>query len=92
MPLFEGEIIDFKSLKSLQNVMDTAKTIDLICLCIQINNTVVFFQSYTQAYKECQAKTNVKQKYTSLWIKHHDFRLWTFIIELSDSINNEALK
>ena len=70
--------------------MDTAKTIYLICLCIQIKNTV-FFQSYTQM----QSKNYVKQLFKStqgLWIKHHDFRLWTFIIELSDSINNEALK
>ena len=41
------------------------------------------------------SKNHVKQLTKStpgLWIKHHDFRLWTFIIELSDSINNEALK
>ena len=37
--------------------MDTAKTIDLTRLCIQITNTVGFFQSYThQTYKEIQNK------------------------------------
>ena len=40
--LFEDDNCDFESLKSLQNLMDTAKTIDLTCLCIQINNTVFF--------------------------------------------------
>ena len=40
--LFEDDDCDFESLKSLQNLMDTAKTIDLTCLCIQINNTVFF--------------------------------------------------
>ena len=51
---------------SLQNFMDTAKTIDLTCLCIiciQINNTVVFFQSYIhQTYKEFPNKKHVNSK------------------------------
>ena len=29
--------------ESSQNFMDTAKTVDLTCLCMQINNTAVFF-------------------------------------------------
>ena len=41
-----------------QNFMDTGKTVDLTRLCIQINNTVVFFfQSYAhQTYKVIQSK------------------------------------
>ena len=47
---------------SSQNFMDTAKTIDLIRLCIQVTNTVVF-QSYThQTYKEIQNKIYVNSK------------------------------
>ena len=43
--------------------MDTAKTIDLTRLCIQITNTVVFSQSYThQTYKEIQNKKQVNSK------------------------------
>ena len=43
--------------------MDTAKTMDLTCLCLQINNTVVFFQSYThQTYKEIQSRNHVHSK------------------------------
>ena len=51
---------------SSQNFMDTAKTIDLIRLCIQVTNTVVL-QSYThQTYKEIQNKymSTVNRKYT----------------------------
>ena len=33
-----------------QNFMNMAKTIDLTRLCIQINNTVFFFQSYTSNF------------------------------------------
>ena len=39
--------------------MDTAKTIDLTRLCIQINKPVVFFQTYTymyQTYEEIRDK------------------------------------
>ena len=44
--------------------MDTAKTTDSTCLCMQINNTVVvFFQSFTrQTYKEIQSKNHVNSK------------------------------
>ena len=56
--------IDLKidRLDSSQNFMDTAKTIDLIRLCIQVTNTVVL-QSYThQTYKEIQNKIYVNSK------------------------------
>ena len=48
--------------------MITAKTIDWTRLCIQITNTVFFFQIYThQTYKEIQRKkyANSKQKVLS---------------------------
>ena len=56
--------IDLKidRLDSSQNFTDTAKTIDLIRLCIQVTNTVVF-KSYThQTYKEIQNKIYVNSK------------------------------
>ena len=58
----------YRSLKitrpdSSQNFMDTAKTIFLSRLCIQISNTVVFFQLYKhQTYKEIQNKNHVNSK------------------------------
>ena len=44
--------------------MDTAKAMDLTCLCLQINNTVgFFFQSYThRTYKEIQSRNHVHSK------------------------------
>ena len=43
--------------------MDMAKTMDLTRLCKQINNTVVFFQSYTEhTYKEIQRKNHANSK------------------------------
>ena len=48
------------------NFMNMAKTMDLTRLCIQMNNLVFFFQSYTyQTYKEIQNKnmSTVNRKY-----------------------------
>ena len=43
--------------------MDTAITIHLTRLCLQITNTVGFFQSFThQTYKEIQSKKHINSK------------------------------
>ena len=52
---------------SSQNLMDTAKTTDSTCLCMQINNTVVFSNhSHIKLVKKFKAKTvsTVNRKYT----------------------------
>ena len=53
-----------RQIKLIAEFYDTAKTMDLTCLCLQINNTVVFYQSYTrQTYKEIQSRSHVHSKW-----------------------------
>ena len=61
MLLFEGEIIDFKSLKIIAEFYGHGENnwFDLFMYTNKQYSSL--FKSYTQAYKECQAKTNVKQ-------------------------------
>ena len=77
---------------SSQNFMNTAKTIDLTHLCIEINNTVVFFQSFThQTYKEIINKKHVNSKpkvLSNTMSRISLFRTTAFIVEQSDSPNN----
>ena len=49
--------------------MDTAKTMDLTCLCLQINNTVVFFSNHThiKLIKKFKAETMSTESPPSLW-------------------------
>ena len=58
-------LLKIARLGSSQNLMDTAKLIDLACLCIQMLSTVVFFfQSYThQTLKNNPNQKTVNRKY-----------------------------
>ena len=75
---------------SSQNFMDTAKTIDLTRLCIQINNTVVFANHiHIKLIKDFKKKNHVNNK--SKVLSNTMFRISvcrTFIVEQSDSIIN----
>ena len=71
--------------------MDMAKTIYLTRFCIQINNTVVFFQSYTGQTNKKNPKTknlvNSKQKVPIPCFVSHSFGLRKFIVEQSNLVN-----
>ena len=47
LPFWEKETLKIARPDSSQNFMNTAKTIDLTHLCIEINNTVVFFFNHS---------------------------------------------
>ena len=73
-----------------QNFTDTAKTMDLTCLCLQINNTVVFFfqSSIHQTYKEIQGRKHLHSKPkvhqangVIPFFVSHSIELGTFIVE-----------
>ena len=49
---------------SSQNFMNTAKTVDLTRLYMQINNTIVFFSNHTHTHIKLikKSKTNPRQQ------------------------------
>ena len=71
------------------------KTMDLTCLCLQINNTVVFFFNHThiKLIKKFKAETmsTVNWKYTKLFFVSQSIELKTFI-EQSNSLNSREKK
>ena len=76
--------------------MDTAKAMDLTCLCLQINNTVFFFSNPThiKLIKKFKAETmsTVNRKYTKLFFVSHSIELRTFIVEQSNSVSSREKK
>ena len=81
-----------------QNFMDTAKTKDLTCLCLQINNTVVFFSNHTHIKLimkfKAETMSTVNRKYTKFGVipfyVSHSIELRTFIVEQGDSVNSRS--